>query len=266
MIVPIEAEPDDLAATVASIRAQTVPVRLVAVSIRERRVVQAMATHADELIDLPRSRWTSGRALNLAASMADTPLLATVRAGLVLPRPDWVERVVAHLERPGVAGVAGAALDALGNPLLDPRTLRAEDWSPDCGFSTNAAAWRADVWSRHPFPENVPAAEGPIWARGVLQANGVLVLDPFLAAGHAPGWRPSARAILRQAADERASLVAAGAPVDAPSLPGALRLWWRRVDPDSGVPPILQRLNYYTLARELGHWAGGRRARRDRRA
>jgi hypothetical protein len=157
-----------------------------------------------------------------------------------------------------VVAACGARIDADGTGLLRTRTLVAPEWEPRWGFSTSAAGWKADVWARQPFEDDVPAAADRIWAWRILRRGGVIVVDPFLALSGPPLRRPTALSIFQRSAADWRSFVIAGVPVPAPSLREALASWWDEVDVNSVTPAALQRLNYYRLARALGSWAGGR--------
>jgi hypothetical protein len=259
-------EPQRLSATLRSIRAQTVAAEVVLVCPSDERPTTA---EVDRLVDVPAREWTFGRALNAGATVARAPVHATVVAGRELPRADWLERVLAHHERPDVAGASGARFDRDRRVLLEPRDVRAPEWSPTWGFSAAAAGWRASTWARHPFPDTAPADQ--IWGWDVLRNGLVLVVDPFLQLEGSPPYAVNGWSIFRRTAEEWSGLLAAGAPVIAPSFREALEAWWRHVDTGVAAPAALQRVNYFRLARELGRWAGGRRAaaasgRRGRRA
>jgi glycosyl transferase family 2 len=266
VILVIRDAPERLWPTLRSIRAQSVAAEvIVVVASDQRHAAHAVAREVDTFVELRGTDWTPGRALNTGADACHSPVHATVLAGRELPRADWLERVLAHHHRTDVAGVSGARFDRERRILLEPRDVRATDWGPSWGFSTVAAGWRASSWVRWPFPEAVPAAEDRIWAWSVVRSGAVLVVDPFLQLEGPPAFRPRAWSIFRRTADEWASLLSAGTPVTAPSLGQAVDAWWRYVDSGVAAPAALQRLNYFRLARELGRWAGGRRAGRASR-
>jgi hypothetical protein len=244
-----------LSPTLDSIRGQTVAAEVVLVCPSDRRAATAKV---DRLVDVLAREWTVGRALNAGAAVAGAPVHATVVTGRELPRADWLERVLAHHQRPEVAGASGARFDPDRRVLLEPRDVRAPEWSPNWGFSAAAGGWRAATWARSPFPETAP--EDRIWGWRVVRDGAVLVVDPFLQLEGPPPYPVGARSIFRRTADEWAGLLAAGAPIAAPSLREALAAWWRHAESSVAAPLALQRLNYFRLARELGRWAGGRRA------
>jgi rhamnosyltransferase len=266
MILTCRREPQRLRRTIASVLEQGVTVEIVGVvAPQDRDATRAVAPEIDVLVDLDTAHWTPGRALNAGAAAATAPIHATVRTGRELPSADWLERILAHHRRPEVAGASGARFAPEGGLLLEARDVREADWTPTWAFSTAAAGWRATAWASRPFHAAAPAAEDLIWAWEVLRSGHVLVVDPFLQLEGPPDEPPRASSILRRTADDWASLIGAGTPVIAPSVPQALAGWWAEIDSASATPPALQRLNYFRLARALGRWLGGRRARRGLR-
>jgi hypothetical protein len=263
IILTSRREPHRLRPTLDSVLAQQVTAEIVGVvTPQDRNATRAIAPEIDVLVELDMAEWTPGRALNAGAAAATAPVHATVRAGRELPRADWLERILAHHRRPEVAGASGARLDRQGRLLLEARDVRAADWTPTWAFSTAAGGWRAATWACRPFHEAAPAAEDQIWAWHVLRRGLVLVVDPLLQLEGPPDEPPRASSILRRTAEHWDSLVSAGAPVTAPSVRQALAGWWEEIDCESATPAALQRLNYFRLARALGRWVGGRRARR----
>jgi hypothetical protein len=263
LVLPMRGDLQRVRPTLDSIAEQSGTVQIVGVvAPQDHDVARVVAPEIDVMVELDTARWTPGRALNAGAAAAAAPILATVRMGRRLPRADWLERMLAHLRRPEVAGASGARLAPEGGPLLEARDVGSADWTVNWGFSTAAAGWRAADWAHRPFFEEAAAGEDRIWACEVLRSGRVLVVDPFLQVEGAPDERPAAWSILRRTSDEWAGLVTAGTPVAAPSLRQALGEWWGDVDGASATPAALQRLNYYRLARALGRWTGGRRAQR----
>lgn len=252
--------------TLDSLRGQSVRAEIVAVvAPDQRRAARAVAPEIDRLVDVAAALSTRGRALNAGCAAASAPIHATVAPGRALPRADWLERVLAHHRREDVAGASGARRDRDQRLLLEPQDVHVADWSESWGFSIAAGGWRATAWQRCAFPDTVAGAEDRIWAWNVLQEGAVLVVDPFLQLDGPPIHPPRAWSIFRRTADDWASLVSAGAPVNAPSLREAMGEWWNEVNANSATPGGLQRLNYFRLARALGRWVGGRRATRDSR-
>jgi hypothetical protein len=264
LLLPVGADPHRLRPTLDSLCGQSVRAEtVVVVTPDQREVARAVAPEIETLVDIPAAHWTAGRALNAACAAATAPIHATVAPGRELPRTDWLERVLAHHRREDVVGASGARRDREQRLLFHARDVRAGDWDASWGFSTTAGAWRATAWAQCRFPETADAAEDWIWAWEILRDGGVLVVDPFLQLDGPPLHPPHAWSIFRRTADEWAALVSAGTPVTAPSFREAVGAWWTEVDGGSATPAALQRLNYYRLARALGRWLGGERARRD---
>jgi hypothetical protein len=262
LILPAGARPERLRATLESLHEQSLTPEVIAVVTSDRRdAARRAAPSVDALVEIDRKHWTLARALNAGSAAATAPIHATIEPGRELPRNDWLERILAHHCRDEIAGVSGARRDRDQQLLFEPQDLDARSWSERLSFSTEAAGWRAAAWSTHPFPEDVVGAAGQIWAWRILRAGSVLVVDPFLQLDGPPLDPPSTWSIFRRTADEWTGLVSVGAPVAVPSFAETVRSWWSDIDATSATPPALQRLNYYRLARALGRWTGGRRAR-----
>jgi hypothetical protein len=267
LILAVGAEPSRLRPTLDSLCGQSMSAETVAVVTTDQRSrARVFAPEIDIVVDLAAADWTPGRAINAGAAVATAPIHSTIAAGYALPRPDWLERVLAHHRREEVAGASGARWDRDGGLLLDSRDVHAVDWTESWGFSTAACGWRATAWERRRFPEEIAGAADRIWGWEILRAGAVLVVDPFLQLDGPPLHPPRAWSIFRRTAEDWAGLVSADAPLTAPSFSEALGGWWNEVDARSATPAALQRLNYFRLARALGRWAGGRRAARGPRA
>jgi hypothetical protein len=267
LILPVGAGVEHLRVTLESLRGQSVTAETIAVvTTDQREATRRAAPELDAIVDLDASRWTLGRALNSGSATATSPVHATIAMGRRLPRADWLERLRAHFDRPDVMAASGAKRDRQLNLLFEPLELRVNDWSETLSFSTAAGGWRASALARCPFPETAPGAEDRIWAWEALRGGGVLVVDPFLQLQGPPLRSPTAWSIFERTAADWAGLVSFGTPVTAPTtLRDALAEWWTDIEEESATPALVQRLNYFRLARALGRWAGGRRARRFRR-
>lgn len=262
LILPARAEPERLRQTVDSLRGQSVHAEVVAVvTTDERETTRHVVREIDIVADISADLWTPGRALNAGCAAASAPIHATIETGRELPRGDWLERILAHHRREEVVGASAARRDREQRLLFEPQDVRAADWSESLSFSAAAGGWRAAAWSKRPFPEAVAGAADRIWAWEILRDGGIFVVDPFLQLEGPPLDRPTTWSIFRRTADDWTALVAAGAPVAAPSFGDTLRSWWNEIDAHSATPRALQRLNYYRWARALGRWVGARRAR-----
>lgn len=246
-----------------ALRNQTVPVEIVVVdsgSVDSTREVAAR--RCDVLLDLSRDEFTYGRALNAGARAASAPYHFALSSHCVAVPGDWVERSLTHYATGEVAATNGPRYFADGRALTgvflqDAAHARRD---PHWGFSNHASSWRAAVWERFPFDEELPASEDREWALRVLDAGWTIAYDPALWVSSVHRYRGGP---LRLYQRERREAAAVGrfAPLPPYTLREVVRRWWSEV-PDNGRPDVVSRLNYRRVAELLGKRAGQRAARR----
>jgi rhamnosyltransferase len=222
--------------------------------------------YADHLVQIPREEFSYGRALNLGARLASAPVHFAVSAHCLIERRDWIERALAHYERPEVAATAGARYLPDGRPLLEPfyqdaGTARVD---PRWGFSNHASSWRASVWERFPFDEDMASCEDREWSWRVLAAGHRIVFDPrlYVGTGHR---RAGGLAALYERTRREATELARKGHLGAPSLRESLREWWNDIPEGTPYPPLFHRLNYLRATEIAARHAGQRRGVRARR-
>lgn len=257
----------DEAATIeralTGLRRQTVEPEIIVVDSGSRDATRDIARRfCDRLIDLEPSRFSYGRALNIGAQAATAPFHFALSAHCVPPDERWIERALRHYERADVAGVAGDVALPGGRPLQVPFDQDAAHARahPFWGFSNHGSSWRANVWERFPFDEDLDYAEDKEWALRVLDAGHVLVFDPQLWVDMSHTWRDGARPFYVRA--RRAARAIAGFHDLAPyRLVDLGRDWWSDLAGDRH--PARERLRPKRLAGLAGRYVGLRQARRD---
>lgn len=250
-----------LAATVESIRAQTVAAEIVVVdSGSVDGSLEFARRTADQVVVLGPGRFSFGGALNRGAERARGRFHAALSAHTVLPREDWLERAVGHLCRPRIAAACGCWGDPRDDgPLESGLDQGLAEWSPRWGFSNTASAWRGEVWREHRFDERMRAAEDLEWAWRVLSAGWRIAIDPALTVSGEHRRAAGLRALLDREMREQRELCSY-TPARPLSGRAALAGWWGEMPPTSPFPPALRRANPYRMAEYGGRWLGGRRA------
>lgn len=246
-----------------AVRRQTVNAEVIVVdSGSTDRTLEIAGQHADSVIEIPPENFSFGRALNVGARAASAPVHFALSAHCFPPRPDWIERSLAHYRRDDVAGAAGSPALPDGRPLTEvvfqeAAQARAHPW---WGFSNHAASWRAAIWERFPFDEDMEASEDRDWAFRVLDARYVIAIDPDLWVEMSHTWRSGPRSFYRRRRRE-ARAMGRILPQQRYGFCEALREWWGEM-PDERHRPLLYRLDYRRMAGIAGKYAGYRQARR----
>ena len=250
--------------TFRTLRDQTAAVEIVVVGSGSTDATLDLARQwADRVVTIPPRSFSFGGALNEGARAASAPIHFALSSHCYLERRDWIERSLAHYARSDVAATGGAYFSFDGRRMLEPvyQTAEAVRANPFWGFSNHAGSWRASVWERFPFDEQIEACEDKEWAWRVLQAGWVIAFDPFLVVEslhrRTAGLRPFYRRVEREARAQ----VAAGLPVPKLTVRGSLRQWWSEFPKDSPYPPMLHRLSYLRAAELVARYKGQRQAR-----
>jgi rhamnosyltransferase len=169
--------------TLRSIRDQTVAAEIVVVDSGSVDGTLELAERwADRVVRIPPERFTYGYALNLGAEHAAAPVHVALSAHCVLPHADWLARCLSHYGRADVAAVGGRRRqphepDTLATFLQTYAHARNNPW---WGFSNHAASWRADVWRRIRFDEQLGYAEDKEWALRILAEGWLIAFDAAL--------------------------------------------------------------------------------------
>jgi rhamnosyltransferase len=198
-----------------------------------------------------------GGALNAGAAAARHELLVALSAHAPPADDGWLARLIAAFADDRVACACGDRYDPEGRPLTaaiaqDAALARRR---PEWGYANGAGAFRADLWRRRPFREDLPGCEDKEWAWHWLQQGRVCVIDPALAVEH-DHTHDALRAIFTRTRREVEGY-AAYLDGDAPgprTLVGLARAWWS--DTRWYGSPLRARVSHRRMARLLGAYAG----------
>jgi len=157
--------------TLAALSRQTIPLRLLALDNAStdgtREAVTACATR---LVDVPAGAYVPGRVLNEAMTLTDGPVVVFLNADCTPQHDDWLERLLAGLDDPGVGAVFGRQV-----PRPGAHPLHARDTEAAYGDGTRQATWRHCFsmaasairrvdWEASPFREDLQYSEDIDWS------------------------------------------------------------------------------------------------------
>jgi glycosyltransferase involved in cell wall biosynthesis len=182
-----------LPAVLSALAAQRLPVRLVAVDTGSKDGSRTLVEAAGAtVLELPTERFSYGRAINLGMEAAGSEAAVVLSAHAVLEDSSVLERLVAALDDPRVAGAYGRLLPGPDlNPferrvLLSYYSERPRLQFDDPRFTNTLCAIRHCVWARERFDEQIPGAEDQEWVVRVQRRD------------YAVAYVPSARATYLQ--------------------------------------------------------------------
>jgi rhamnosyltransferase len=173
--------------TLDLLASQTADHEVIVVDSGSRDATAAIARdRGARVLEIPPERFTYGRALNLGAAQAGAPVIVALSAHAFPPDETWLDRMVAHFDRPAVACAYGEPRDERGAPLSGAVVQDAGrlERDPYWGYSNSAGGFRASLWRERPFREDLPGTEDREWSRWALERGHVCVLDPALAVEH----------------------------------------------------------------------------------
>jgi glycosyltransferase involved in cell wall biosynthesis len=204
-----------------------------------------------EVIEIPPSAFSFGRALNLGAAACSAEVVVALSAHAFPRRADWLEDIAAALDEPEVACAFGPTHRWDGRPLSGPvrQDAAMAEAHPRWGYSNGAGAFRRSLWAQRGFREDLPGSEDREWALWALRVGHVCVLDPALAVDHDHS-RDSLRASFeRYAREARGDAMF----LDLPRYP-VIREWWS--DQGWHRSKLRARLDPRRAARLAGRWWG----------
>ena len=257
----------ELEALLPLLRRQTMSAEVVVVDSGSRDGSLEVAERlADRVIRLEAGTYSPGRALNTGAREATGEIVFAFSSHCRPPSDDWIERSLAHYERPDVAATNGSPNGPDHRPFegvfyQDSAHARTH---PQWGFSNHASSWRQSVWREHHFDEEVTTAEDRLWAIDVTARGWVIAFDPSLSVELEHRWKHGARNFMRR---ERRELIVIGSHAAMPPYTFAMLVsdWWRRIPDDRHSTAFHRIVNYRRAAGLIGKYLGHREARRTRR-
>ena len=268
VIIRARDEAKSIGTTLDLLAGQTVAHDVVVVDSGSTDGTQVIARERGaHVVDLQGDEFTFGRSLNVGvraaledgARAASAPFLVALSAHAFPRAPEWLERLASHFDDPAVACASGEAVDERFRPLPGPvrqDLARLEAW-PFWGYSNAAGAFRASLWERRPFREDLPGCEDREWSRWALGEGYVCVLDPALVVEHDHSSDPL-RVCFERYRREHAGFAAF---LDLPpyGVPDLAREWWS--DQGGHRSRARARLDPRRAARLGGKWWGRRSAR-----
>jgi rhamnosyltransferase len=247
-------------ATLSELRQQTVPVELIVVdSGSSDGTVDIARKYADKLIQIPPEAFSYGGALNLGAQAASAPFHFAVSAHRGPGDPAWVEKCLRHYDREDVAAVNGNQYDTYARPISAPFYQTAEAVGRDAywGYSNTTASWRASVWRRFAFREDMVACEDKEWSWRVLSAGYSIVYDPAIVVPSTHRRAAGAKELYMRLYREGFAIASVGA-LPSPTLASLMREWWSDFPHPSTKPRWLRRFGHYRLVELIGRHMGER--------
>ncbi len=222
------------------------------------RTVELAAASGARVVSIPAAAFSFGAALNLGAANARGRLLVALSADAFVPDRDWLARLAEAFSDDRVACASGDRFSPEGRPLRAPvrQDVALARRHPGWGYSNGAGAFRAELWRRRAFREDLPGCEDQEWALHWLGEGYVCVVDPALVVDHDHS-HDSLPDIYRRARREAHGIAMF---VDMPPYGprDLIREWWS--DDRFYDSRLRARLSHRRLARLLGASAGRRRA------
>ena len=223
------------------------------------------------LVEISNADFGHGATRNLAAQLAEAPVVVFLSQDATPSGPEWLDTLVASLADEHVAGVYGRQLPRAATHVCErffltetypdrpARRTLAKGQQPtlrDIFFSNVNVACRRELLMRFPFDRSLVMSEDQQWARTVLENGYGIVYEPRAAVYHS--HRYTCADVFRRYFDSGASLrqIVAGRLGTSPGE--QVKYLWRECREavrDGGivhVPYVLA----YEACRILGYTAG----------
>jgi rhamnosyltransferase len=213
-----------------------------------------------QLIEIPAKTFNYGAALNTGCEAASAPILLALSAHAYPLDDRWLARMLAAFDDETVACAYGVDRRPDGRPLTAPvrQDVQHSLANPYWGYGNPAGAFRADLWRRRPFREDMPSTEDKEWALFWMHQGYVALIDPALRTRHDHSEHPLRLNFRRAWASWRGHTMYHEVPRYAARE--LVREWW---SDRTGWPNHFRaRLSPQRIARLLGKYAGLQPTRR----
>ena len=147
---------------------------------------QIAVEHGARLIKIPAASFTFGGSLNTGCAAASGDLLVALSAHAFPCNPGWLAYLLEVMADERIACASGTDKDPHFAPLRERilQDARLAREFPVFGYSNSAGGFRADLWRRRPFRDDMPATEDKEWALYWLDRGYVAAIDPKLLVEH----------------------------------------------------------------------------------
>lgn len=187
VIIRARDEADAIGEVLDLLAAQSVAHEVVVVDSGSRDATVSIARdRGASVIELAPSAFSFGHALNVGAAAASGEVVVALSAHAFPRSTGWLERMLGHFEDPRVACAFGERVDERFVELRAPvrQDFARLSASPFWGYSNSAGGFRAALWSRRGFREDMPGSEDREWSWWALREGFECVLDPALVVDH----------------------------------------------------------------------------------
>jgi rhamnosyltransferase len=212
-----------------------------------------------QLIEVPSATFSFGGALNTGCAAAGAPILVALSAHAYPLDERWLSRVLAWFEDSRVACACGVDNAPDGSRLHEPVLQDLAHWqaNPYWGYGNAAGAFRAELWRKRPFRDDMPGSEDKEWAAHWMEQGYVAVVDPALRVRHDHSHDPLHDIYRRFRVQWTGHTMFHDVPRYGPRE--LVREWWhdRRGWPNH----VRARLSPQRIARLLGKYAGTKATR-----